>query len=716
MISDVPGYTWGIVPTMAQAGVKYFSIGSNLADRIGRTLSTWEDKPFYWLSPDGRQKVLCWIPYKGYALVFWAPGGFSVEKTLVSHLAQLEQQGYPYDMVQLRWTVGGDNGHPDADLPDMVKNWNAAHQNPKLVIATTSELFQKFEQRYADKIPVVSGDFTPYWEDGAGSSARETALTRMAAERLVQAEALYAMLQPKQYPAEQFSDAWRNVILYNEHTWGAHNSITEPDQQFVKDQWKTKQAFALDADVQSRKLLESALAEREDPTSSPLVTDNILGMVDVFNTSAWLRTDLVVVSKDDGKEYSKADDCRVRDSEGKAVVSQRLSTGELAFLAKDVPAFGSKRYVIGKPLASETAAKGSAKVEGTSIFSSDLTVQLEPATGVIKSLQSRGDGVELCDMTSGVGLNHYDYVLADRVKEAQSSGPAKITVKENGPLVASLLVESDAPGCKKFTREIRVVDGLNRVDIVNVIDKTAVREKEGVHLGFAFNVPNGTMRLDVPWAVVRPELDQMPGACKNWFCVGRWADVSNQDYGVTWASLDAPLLEVGGITADKMGPQSNPDAWLAKLEPSQTFYSWVMNNHWYTNYRADQEGPTTFRYVLRPHRQYDPMATQRFGMECSQPLVAVPVEKGTVAPGLGVEVKGDNVLIASVKPSEDRKAWILRLFNVGDQNSQAVLQWGTRPPAAVWCSNLSEEKGTQIAGAVEVPAHGIVTLRADRLE
>ena len=67
MISDVPGYTWGIVPALAQAGVKYFSIGPNFGDRIGRTMTTWADKPFYWVAPDGRQKVLCWVPYMGYA-------------------------------------------------------------------------------------------------------------------------------------------------------------------------------------------------------------------------------------------------------------------------------------------------------------------------------------------------------------------------------------------------------------------------------------------------------------------------------------------------------------------------------------------------------------------------------------------------------------------------------------------------------------------------
>ena len=263
------------------------------------------------------------------------------------------------------------------------------------------------------------------------------------------------------------------------------------------------------------------------------------------------------------------------------------------------------------------------------------------------------------------------------MKEAQQAGPAKITVKESGPLVASLLVESDAPGCVKLSREIRVVDGLDRVDIVNVLDKKAVREKEGVHLGFAFNVPDGVMRMDIPWAVVRPEIDQIPGACKNWFSVGRWVDVSNQEYGVTWATLDAPLVEVGGITADKIGSAAAiPAMWLDKLEPSQTLYSWVMNNHWYTNYKADQDGPTTFRYSLLPHKQYDPVAAQRFGIECSQPLVAAPA-RGTAPSGRPfLELDTPDVIVASIKPSEDRKAWIVRLFGAGGKTATATLRWG----------------------------------------
>ena len=84
MISDVPGYTWGTVSALDQAGVKYFSIGPNYVDRIGRTMSTWQDKPFYWIGPDNKQKVLCWIPYLGYGL---GHTGYRLDLQLLTSLA-----------------------------------------------------------------------------------------------------------------------------------------------------------------------------------------------------------------------------------------------------------------------------------------------------------------------------------------------------------------------------------------------------------------------------------------------------------------------------------------------------------------------------------------------------------------------------------------------------------------------------------------------------
>ncbi|MCZ7635815.1 MAG: hypothetical protein M5U12_07080 [Verrucomicrobia bacterium] len=68
MISDVPGYTWGTVTALAHAGVKYFSVAPNYFDRIGDILVQWENRPFWWVGPDGHSRVLVWIPFWGYAL------------------------------------------------------------------------------------------------------------------------------------------------------------------------------------------------------------------------------------------------------------------------------------------------------------------------------------------------------------------------------------------------------------------------------------------------------------------------------------------------------------------------------------------------------------------------------------------------------------------------------------------------------------------------
>ena len=695
MISDVPGYTWGLMSVFAGSGVKYLSIGPNGGDRIGWTLAAWADKPFYWTAPDGKSKVLCWIPEKGYWQAFNTQ---NAEQQIPEMLRRMEAKGYPYDMIQIRYCLG-DNAGPGVGLSELVKDWNAKHAYPKLIIATASEMMREMERRYGDKIPEVRGDFTPYWEDGAASSARETALNRAAAERLSQAEALWAVSSPKTYPADEFYAAWRNVILYDEHTWGAHCSISQPDSPFTKSQWAIKQAFALDADQQSRKLLERAAAPVKAGKTSAVM---------VYNTASWPRTDLVAVPPQVAAVGNV-----VKGSDGKQIPSQRLSTGELVFLAGEVPAFGAVRFTVE---AGGPAAGGDAKADRAKLSTAALAVRVDEKTGGIASLSRQGIAADLVDTQAGLGLNDYFYVLGSDSKNPKRNGPVQIKAKERGPLVASLMIEADAPGCRKLTREIRVIDGLDRVDLINTVDKEKVRSKEGVHFGFAFNVPEGVVRMDIPWAVVRPEEDQMPGACKNWFTVQRWVDVSNRQYGVTLATIDAPLIDIGSLTADRIGSLSNPKDWIEHLKPSQTLYSWVMNNHWHTNYRADQEGPTVFRYALRPHAGgYSGTAAARFGVEQSQPLVAMPAAADAPARiASRLRVDSDDVLVATLKPSNDGKAWILRLFGASGKSAKATLAWAEPAPKTVCLSNLAEQPQAKADGPVEVPAYGIVTLRAER--
>jgi len=349
--SDVPGFSWGIVSAMAQSGVKYFATAPNAGDRIGYTLQAWGDKPFYWASQSGKERVLTWMAGASYSSFHEGSLSQLGDEKIMNLMRKLDESSYPYDMVQLPYTLG-DNGGPDSTLADFVRRWNERYVTPRLIIATHEQMFGEFEKRYGATLPIVQGDFTPYWEDGAVSTAYEAALNRATADRLIQGETLWSMLAPNAYPASEYEAAWRNVAFFDEHTWGAHNSTEEPDLPFVKQQWETKREFALNADRQSREELEKVL---HAPSKKELSHKEI----QIYNTNSWPRTDVVFLSQE---ESSSGD--RVIGPSRKPLRSQRLSTGELAVLVDNIPPFSSEELVVtpGNP-----DRRGSAKVTGNAL-------------------------------------------------------------------------------------------------------------------------------------------------------------------------------------------------------------------------------------------------------------------------------------------------------------------------------------------------------------
>jgi alpha-mannosidase len=186
MITDIPGWSWGIVPVLAKSGVKYLSLGTNSGDRIGSTIKDWGDRPFYWVSPSGEEKILCWIHEKAYSLFHtglkYAELKYRLDEgKIFGYMNELYANNYPYEIITLRYNIGSDNGPTDPTLSDAVKQWNEKYVTPKVKIMTVSESFSEFEKRYGGEIPSVSGAFTGYWEDGAASTAAETAINRKAA-------------------------------------------------------------------------------------------------------------------------------------------------------------------------------------------------------------------------------------------------------------------------------------------------------------------------------------------------------------------------------------------------------------------------------------------------------------------------------------------------------------------------------------------------------
>ncbi|RFM26776.1 polysaccharide lyase family protein [Deminuibacter soli] len=709
MISDVPGYTWGTVTAMAQAGIRYFSAAPNYFDRIGDILVQWEDKPFWWFGPSGKDKVLVWIPYRGYAMSHGLPNGLTTS-FVGSYMKELEQKKFPYDITYIRWSGHGDNAVPDPSISEFVKDWSSKYTWPKFIISSTTTAFRAFEDKYGTQLPEVHGDWTGYWEDGAGSSALETAENRASSSRLTQAGALWAMTAPDKFPADSFHEAWKNVILYSEHTWGADESVTRPLTQKTMEQWIIKKSYATNADSLSLALTQGALSKQSGTA--------VANAVDIVNTSSWPRTELVTLSR----ELSAAGDI-VKDAAGTIIPSQRLTTGELAFVAKNIPPFASGRFFIS---AGKAATTSSFTTGQYMLDNGIIRLTINPQTGAINSLKHAALGNDFADTTSGEGLNDYLYLAGKDTTALQHIKEVTVQLRENGPVLASLQIRSQAPGCTQLLREVTLVKDFGYVDIVNHLDKKPAelnpypgdygwantQGKESLNIAFPFHVPGGEIKVNIPMAMIRPGKDQIPGACKNWLEVGNWADVSNSNMGISWVSLDAPLIEVGGITANLLGGQTNPAVWRKTIEPTQKFYSWALNNHWETNYRAYQLGHIYFRYALQPHAAFDATAVTKFATGKAEPLIATPALGEGLHTSL-LQLSNTQLVTLALKPSEDGKAWMVTLYNPGSSAAATTLQWSA-PAGSQYFSNTAEQPVKEAGKDITVDAQGVVTLRVEK--
>ena len=708
MISDIPGHSWGLVTAMAQAGIRYFSTSPNFFDRIGTAQVASADQPFWWVGPSGRERVLTWNTHQGYALSHTWSARVTTAR-VGEYLDHLEDARYPYDVTYIRWSGLGDNAEPEPTISDFVKDWSGKYAWPRLVISDQRTPFVELERRYAERIPARSGDWTPYWEDGAGSSARETVMNRRSADRLTQAQALWAMFAPERWPAAHADEAWKKVLLYTEHTWGAWNSVSQPELPFVANQWAIKRGYAEEAAALSTQIFESA-RERTGPA----------GSIDVVNTLSWARTDVVRVPA-----AMSAGGDRVVGPDGKAVPSQRLSSGELAVLVQDLPPFSSRRFrlVAGRAAAPRESA---ARVNGLQLTNGRVSALVDEATGGVTKLEAAGDGRNFVDTARGESLNSYLFMVGKDPGQAQRSGPGTVAAVDRGPLLATLRVESSAPGARRLVRDVTLIAGSDRLDFATTVDKSRApagpkgdyygdASKESVNLAFPFDVEGGQVRMELPLGgVIRPDIEQMAGSCKNWFTIGSWTDVSAPGRGVTLISPDAPLLQVGGLTANLLNSQSDPRVWRASAGSSTNLYPWLMNNHWGTNYRAYQEGPVTFRFAVRPHRGYDPAAATRAATGMSQPLLVFPAAGSAPAGESRLRLSTEDVVVTGFKPADDGGGWIVRLYNVSGQDARVSLTWSRPVPSALRISDTSERPGAIVDGPVPIPAWGVVTLRAER--
>lgn len=656
--SDVNGQSWGLVEMLLDAGFE------GLAMAINRAMAP-DPQPrpsgFWWQGPSGRY-LLTWhgehygdgnnlgiprVPTPTAGKRFWHYDPERAYQPVQDYVQQLAAKGYTQDFafLQIIGSYMWDNDGPDEYLPRFVKEWNARGWQPRMRIVTLAELFARI-----DTNEVRVGDWTDYWAQGINSSAFETALARQSHSRFFAVQQLGALLQhmpePMTYPTIVDEAIWQNLALYDEHTWGSSESISHADSVQSRGQWHRKATYVYDAAESITRLQQVVMRELAARVPIPDEPHAV-----VYNTLPWERKVPLYLPPvpRSGWELARLErDLETGSPQGST--GQRFDYGVVTLPAGGyvtVPLQITEPEPISRdpqtPMFTSYSLKQTTKVQshGWLLQNDFYALKVDPLSGAIYSLVSAS--IEWVDTSTPWRIGHYVYETIRAVGQRsdiqlppfdtdydyrphlapQYHGPECVLEKrfEAGIDSGRLIMRLQAPGVHDLFVQIVLYDDLPWIDLIYDINKRAVTDAESVYIAFPVAIDNPIARYEVAGAIVEAEKQQILNACRDYYAVQNWIDVSNTKQGMTLASPDAPLFHIGGFNNHRHQTHLHVEQPL--------LVGWPMNNHWWTNFKRDQRGWVRVRYrILLHHASFDPVAATRFGMETAvEPLIGPLVDR-----------------------------------------------------------------------------------------
>ncbi|MGB7516353.1 MAG: polysaccharide lyase family protein [Candidatus Acidiferrum sp.] len=693
-ITDVPSVTWSYPSILKAAGIQYFAEATNVDRGPIVLIGKWNEKsPFWREGPDGSRVLM--NNTRQYSQLWFVcdlpPEVGNCRQGLPAFLQQFSSPEYKPDAVLM---FGSQLENTDARLsePAFLAKWTAAYAYPKFILSTFPDYFRYIEKNYGSQLATVTGDGGPYWEDGAASDAKNTAIDRNSQSRAVAAEEMATIsryLNPwLAVPRQLLDRIWKNLLLYSEHTWDSWDSVSRPDSQESVGQLATKDAYAAEGRQAVNALAKASLSQIANQIHMP--SSSLV----VFNSLSWTRSGLVKLDLDrDATLTEYPDKTPVRFE----ILHEGLGYRHVRFLAQDIPSMGFKCYLIQihhgnseNIAATPDQSTGTPRDVMENVY---YRVQVDPSSGAIKSIFDKQLNRELVDAASPYRFNQYVYVQGGGPQPTQivymrkslplarltitpSSGGRIVGLKKT-PFGQILTVESKDVHTPLIRSEILLYDAEKKIEFFNHVTKDEIRDKEAVYFAFPVAALKPSFQYEIQNGWVDPSQNMLKGANLEWFTVGHWVKASSIDDDVAIVPLDAPLVTLGDI---------NRGTWPEEFKPkSSTVFSYAMNNYWHTNYRAVQGGEITFRYVMTSGSSLSPAVLSRLGRAAMTPLevdqvidqdkVGNPDRPLEPAPLSFLQVDAPGVTVESWKAADDGNGAVLRLLEIAGAGTSATLHF-----------------------------------------
>ncbi len=688
MQDDVNGIGWCMADYFPAAGLKYLIMGEH-----GHRARIPFDKPtvFWWESPSGSRM----LAFRGEHYMFGNSLGVhtgNIEtfgSNLMKYLSSLEIKGYPFREIGLQYSgYVTDNSPPALSACELVKLWNEQYATPKLRIATAGEFMKFVEDNHGNEIPVYRKAWPDWWTDGAGSAARETAAVRQSQNDMIANEGLFALATlsgEKMNPVtrEKLKEAQEAIAFYDEHTYGAAESIYDPWNENSMVQWGEKGSYAWEAVKKTRMLREKGMGMIQDhlPRSEyPTIT--------VFNTLNWPRSGLITVYIDH-EMLSGSRNFQITDETDNPAKAQQVGSREdgtyWGIWVENVPAAGFKTYRIVESTESRTLPQN---IDFKGIFENDFyKIAINPEKGTVQSLFDKSLNMELVDERCPWQLAEFIYEQLDNRTQLERFTNSRMDTVFNklagsrsimkniriekgvdGPVWKSLFIHGELPECvdeRGIVCEIRLFKKQKRIEFCYDIFKLPVTSAEAVYVAFPFSLPEAHLLFEAQGGIVVPGKDQLEGTSSDWNTIQSFAAARNKNMQIVFCSDEMPLVQFGDINTGKFDYISDPKhPWI---------FSWPFNNFWTTNFRASQEGEHKWTYAITSSTDTTNSYATRFGWNSRIPMLTrvqppgktdVPMEPVSF---LNLDYPG--LLLVNLKTANDGDGIILHLREVNGKTT-----------------------------------------------
>ena len=780
-ITDIPGLSWALPTVLAGAGVKYFFAGLPHYFTWPESHTSWDEsqivretgvsEAFWWEGPDG-SKVL--VSYQGGYGGFGSPQSVDdVMEWLPPALDGMDAKGNPFSVFRAPAYGCGDNTPTSTIGCEIARDWNRTWAFPKLRMSTNTKFFKALEPQ-CENLRTFCGELphTDY-AVGAVSTAKETSLNRVTHDYLPAIErfATIASVEdpglltpgsghfhntrvmpldiPQMGQSHRLDDAYYDMMMFDEHTWGMWCPVGSIQDFNWHDKARHAYRAASTTTILGRRALNSigkGIA-REEGTHvvvfNPLTRQrsDVVRITGLETDNMWMINEANLT----GKPFELIDLATGKPAPYQLLeldspqgphphTSGRYAMGtlqqtlkyELLFKAADVPPVGYKTFKF-VPADEAPTFETTLKVTENTVENEFFKVTVNAKTGLIESVFEKQLGRELMDADAEHAANQL-VVKHAKTARVKTGSKGKVKIGQTGPVMASLVVTSQAPGCPQVTQEIALLDGVKRVDFNNRVLKDSTPLLE-LHFAFPFKVDQPQFAFEAGNAVMQPFANQFPGSNTNYYSVQHWADVSDGQVGITLTPIDSHLVEFGGIHPFHVSPAHRnvepKDFKQGYVDKSAVttghMYSFVLASNFCTNFQPSQQGDLLFRYSLTTHEgDWQTGQPRDFGWARANPLMASVLNHHSQGhrsvTDSFCQVDQSNVVLTTLKRADDDNGLIVRLMETQGEATETTVSLPFVNIAGANRTDVVERNGKPIACegnrvTVTVPAFGITTFR-----